>query len=67
MPLAKHRIDTLGMLQEAKTQGNLTGREQEIHDGLFLSDMRMQFVSLTNAATQKGPRKFTSSDIIGGR
>lgn len=65
LPLAKHWIDTLGMLQK-KTQGNLTGRERQIMEGL-LSDMRMQYVALTNAATQKGPRKFSGSDIIGGR
>lgn len=65
LPLAKHWIDTLGMLQR-KTQGNLAPRERQIMEGL-LSDMRMQYVSLTSAATQKGPRKFTGSDIIGGR
>lgn len=65
LPLAKHWIDTLGMLQ-AKTQGNLAPREAQILLGL-LSDMRMQYVSLTSAASQKGPRKFTGSDIIGGR
>ncbi|MEJ7617331.1 MAG: DUF1844 domain-containing protein [Pyrinomonadaceae bacterium] len=65
LPLAKHWIDTLGMLQ-AKTQGNLAPREAQILLGL-LSDMRMQYVSLTTAASPKGPRKFTGSDIIGGR
>jgi hypothetical protein len=58
--LGKHWIDVLGMLQK-KTAGNLTNKEKQMLDG-FLSDLRMQYVSLVNAA----PR-FSGTDITGGR
>ena len=61
--LGKHWIDTLGMLQK-KTAGNLTPQEKRMLEGL-LSDLRMQYVSLVNSPQQ--PRKFTGSDITGGR
>jgi len=51
------------MLQK-KTAGNLTAKEQQMLEGL-LADLRMQYVSLINAPQQ--PRKFTGSDITGGR
>jgi hypothetical protein len=60
--LGKHWIDVLGMLQK-KTAGNLTPKEKQMLDGL-LSDLRMQYVSLLNAAPV--PR-FTGGDITGGR
>jgi hypothetical protein len=79
LPLAKHWIDTLGMLQQ-KTRGNLTPQERQIMEGL-LADMRMQFVALTTGGGPGGPasrggaagsgsgggRKFSGSDITGGR
>jgi Domain of unknown function (DUF1844) len=65
LALGKHWIDVLGMLQE-KTSGNLSAPEQQIFTGL-LSDLRMQFVSLTRASTQKRPGGFTGSDILGGK
>lgn len=65
LELGKHWIDVLGMLQE-KTKGNLSTKEQQLFTGL-LSDLRMQFVSLTRAATQKRPGGFTGSDILGGK
>lgn len=61
--LGKHWIDVLGMLQK-KTAGNLTNKEKQMLDG-FLSDLRMQYVSLVNAAP-RAPR-FSGSDITGGR
>ena len=61
--LGKHWIDTLGMLQK-KTAGNLTSQEQRMIEGL-LSDLRMQYVSLINSPQQA--RKFTGSDITGGK
>jgi hypothetical protein len=64
LELGKHWIDVLGMLQE-KTRNNLSPQEQQILEGL-LADLRMQYVSLANATTQKAPRPFTSSDITGG-
>jgi hypothetical protein len=65
LELGKHWIDVLGMLQD-KTQNNLSPQEKQILEGL-LADLRMQYVSLANATTQKAPRAFTSSDITGGR
>lgn len=47
LPIAKHLIDTLGMLQE-KTKGNLTAAEErQLNDAL--RDLRLQYVSLLNA------------------
>jgi hypothetical protein len=62
LELGKHWIDVLGMLQE-KTRGNLLPQEQQILEGL-LSDLRMQYVSLTNAAPKA--RTYSSRDITGG-
>jgi hypothetical protein len=62
LELGKHWIDVLGMLQK-KTRGNLLPQEQQILEGL-LADLRMQYVSLTNAAPKA--RTFSSSDITGG-
>ena len=61
--LGKHWIDVLGMLQK-KTEGNLTPQERRMLEGL-LADLRMQYVSLVNAPQQG--RRFTGSDITGGR
>ena len=61
--LGKHWIDVLGML-EKKTAGNLTSQEKRMIEGL-LADLRMQYVSLVNSPQQA--RKFTGSDITGGR
>jgi Domain of unknown function (DUF1844) len=61
--LGKHWIDILGMLQK-KTEGNLTPQERRMLEGL-LADLRMQYVSLVNSPQQA--RKFTGSDITGGR
>ena len=65
LELGKHWIDVLGMLQD-KTRNNLSSQEKQILEGL-LADLRMQYVSLANATTQKAPRAFSSSDITGGR
>lgn len=64
LELGKHWIDILGMLQQ-KTHGNLLPQEQQIIEGL-LADLRMQFVSLSNATPPRA-RKFSGSDITGGR
>jgi len=61
--LGKHWIDVLGMLQK-KTAGNVTPQEKRMLEGL-LADLRMQYVSLVNSPQQG--RKFTGSDITGGR
>lgn len=65
LPLGKHWIDVLGMLEE-KTRGNLSPQEQQIFTGL-LSDLRMQYVSLTSSPAPKRPGGFTASDILGGK
>lgn len=62
LELGKHWIDVLGMLQK-KTQGNLTTQEKKMLESL-LADLRMQFVSLSNAPKT---RSFSGSDITGGR
>jgi hypothetical protein len=61
--LGKHWIDVLGMMQR-KTEGNLTPQEKRMLEGL-LGDLRMQYVSLVNSPQQG--RRFTGSDITGGR
>ena len=63
LELGKHWIDVLGMLQK-KTQGNLTSQEKQMLESL-LSDLRMQFVSLSSATPKS--RGFSGSDITGGR
>jgi hypothetical protein len=63
LPLAKHWIDVLGMLQH-KTRGNLSLQEQHLLDGL-LADMRMQYVALTSPPAAR--RTYSGKDITGGR
>ncbi|HJR06759.1 MAG TPA: DUF1844 domain-containing protein [Pyrinomonadaceae bacterium] len=66
LPLAKHCIDLLGTIQQ-KTRGNLGTQEQQILEGL-LSELRMQYISLTpTQRTSAPPRGFSGSDITGGR
>lgn len=62
LELGKHWIDVLGMLQK-KTQGNLSTQEKQMLESL-LSDLRMQYVSLSNAPKS---RSFSGSDITGGK
>jgi hypothetical protein len=45
LPLAKHTIDTIGMLAE-KTRGNLTEEEQKFLDSM-LADLRWRYVKAT--------------------
>ena len=61
---AKHWIDVLGMLEQ-KTKGNLDPQEAQVIESL-LADLRMQYVSFTNAPTTP-PSKFSASDITGGK
>jgi hypothetical protein len=67
LPLAKQCIDMLGTLQR-KTHGNLAGEERQFLD-MILSQLRMQYVSLTSAPRppQGGGRGFSGGDITGGR
>jgi hypothetical protein len=64
LQLGKHWIDVLGMLEQ-KTRGNLSQQEQRILEGL-LSDLRMQFVSLSQTAPS-AKQRFTGRDILGGK
>jgi hypothetical protein len=50
LPVGKHWIDVLGMLQK-KTRGNLNREEAQILEGI-LSDLRMQFVSLNSPSAK---------------
>jgi hypothetical protein len=61
---AKHWIDVLGMLEQ-KTRGNLDQQEAQMLESL-LADLRMQYVSFTNAPTPP-PAKFSAGDITGGK
>jgi len=63
LELGKHWIDVIGMLQK-KTNGNLSKQEAQMLEG-FLSDLRMQYVSLAN--TPQKPRAFSGRDITGGK
>jgi Domain of unknown function (DUF1844) len=66
LQLAQQCIDMLGTLH-AKTHGNLSGEEQQFLD-MILSQLRMQYVSLTTAPRPpQGGRSFTGGDITGGR
>jgi len=69
LSLAKQCIDMLGALQR-KTHGSLVGEEQQFLD-MILSQLRMQYVSLSSAPRPPqgggGPRGFTGGDITGGR
>ena len=66
LPLAKHCIDLLGTIQQ-KTRGNLGMQEQQILEGL-LTELRMQYISLTPTQRPTAPpRGFSGSDITGGR
>ena len=50
LPLARHTIDLLGMLEE-KTRGNLSGDEERLlHQVLF--DLRMRFASAAGSAAR---------------
>ena len=59
-PLAKHCIDTLGMLQE-KTQGNLT-EEESAHLRDALHQLRMVFVSTANLGTPPASQAAATED-----
>jgi hypothetical protein len=69
LPLARQCIDMLGALRR-KTSGRLSSEEQRFLDTI-LSQLRMQYVSLTSAP--RGPQApqprggFSGSDITGGR
>jgi hypothetical protein len=66
LQLAKQCIDMLGTLHD-RTRGNLNAEEQQFLE-MILSQLRMQYVSLTTAPRPpQGGRGFTGGDITGGR
>ena len=71
LPLARQCIDMLGALQ-LKTRGQLSAEELRFLEAL-LTQLRMQYVSLTGAprgggpGPAGGPRGFSGTDITGGR
>jgi hypothetical protein len=46
MPMAKHTIDIIALLQE-KTKGNLTNEESKLIQNV-LTDLRMRYISAIN-------------------
>lgn len=51
LPMARHHIDLLAMLQE-KTRGNLSGEEERIlHQVLY--DLRMRFIHLAEKVNSR--------------
>ena len=66
LQLAKQCIDMLGTLRD-RTRGNLSGEEDQFLE-MILSQLRMQYVSLTSAPRPpQGGRGFSGGDITGGR
>ena len=51
LPLARHTIDTLGMIQE-KTKGNLEAPESNLLENM-LYELRMNYVRATKAAAEE--------------
>lgn len=63
----KYWIDVLQMLRD-KTRNNLDSKETQLLEGI-LSDLQLQYVSLSRAAEQKlkadAAKKFSAKDILG--
>jgi hypothetical protein len=55
LPLARHSIDLLGMLQE-KTKGNLTTEEQRLLDN-GLTELRFRYVQVSDEVKRKNEPK----------
>lgn len=55
LPLARHSIDMLGMLQE-KTRGNLTIEEQRILEN-GLTELRFRYVQVLDEVKRRGQSK----------
>lgn len=52
LPLARHSIDLLAMLQE-KTKGNLTAEEQRLLEN-GITELRFRFVQVSDERNQQG-------------
>ena len=55
LPMAKHAIDLLTVLEE-KTKGNLTGEEQQVLESL-LFDLRLRYVEALKKPSDPKPAK----------
>ena len=60
LPLARHTIDTLGMLQE-KTKGNLTAPEGNLLENL-LYELRMNYLRAVKQAEDKSKKEPETGD-----
>ena len=60
LPLARHSIDLLGMLQE-KTKGNLTTEEQRLLEN-GLTELRFRFVQVSDEGKKKAEQKEEKKD-----
>jgi len=60
LPLARHSIDLLGMLQE-KTKGNLTVEEQRLLEN-GLTELRFRFVQIAEQAKRKNEPKSAADE-----
>ncbi len=55
LPLARHTIDMLGVLQE-KTRGNLSMDEQRLLEN-SLTELRFRFVQVSDEVAKAGPKQ----------
>jgi hypothetical protein len=62
LPLARHSIDMLGMLQE-KTKGNLTQEEQRLIEN-GLTELRFRYIQVFEAQKKKNEPKQEEPRII---
>ena len=60
LPLARHSIDLLGMLQE-KTKGNLTVEEQRLLEN-GLTELRFRYVQVADEAKRKNEPTASASE-----
>jgi hypothetical protein len=63
LPLAKHAIDLLGVLEE-KTKGNLTAPERNYLENT-LYEVRMRYLRVSQNPPQKKPKPDTSDQTAG--
>jgi len=64
LPLARHSIDLLGMLQE-KTRGNLTTEEQRLLEN-GVTELRFRFVQVSDEQKRKNEPNAAGSSKIAG-
>ncbi len=60
LPLARHSIDLLGMLQD-KTRGNLSVEEQRLLEN-GLTELRFRYVQVADEARQKSEPKSANAE-----